>query len=54
MEDSNLGYACFYKREDQRMHTDYMLEMTAENIVNFIGKNAYTAEKIIMTNSVTD
>ena len=49
MEDGNLGYACVFKREDQRMHTDYMFKMTAENIVNFIGKNAYSADKIIMT-----
>lgn len=31
------------------MHTDYMFKMTAENIANFIGKNAYEADKIIMT-----
>ena len=49
MEDGNLGYACVFKREDQGMHTDYMFKMTAENIANFIGKNAYTADKIIMT-----
>lgn len=49
MEDGNLGYACVFKREDQGMHTDYMFKMTAENIANFIGKNAYTADKIIVT-----
>ena len=49
MEDGNLGYACVFKREDQGMHTDYMFKMTAENIANFIGKNAFTADKIIMT-----
>jgi len=49
MEDGNLGYACVFKREDHRTHTDYMFKMTAENIPNFIGKNAYTADKIIMT-----
>ena len=49
MEDGNLGYACVFKREDQGMHTDYMFKMTAENIANFIGKNAYNADKIIMT-----
>ncbi len=26
-----------------------MFPMTEENIANFIGKNAYTADKIIMT-----
>lgn len=31
------------------MHTDYMFKMTAENIANFIGKNAFNADKIIMT-----
>ena len=49
MEDGNLGYACVYKLGDQGMHTDYMFKMTAENIANFIGKNAYSADKIIMT-----
>jgi hypothetical protein len=49
MEDGNLGYACVYKKGDQGMHTDFMFQMTAENIANFIGKNAYTADKIIMT-----
>lgn len=49
MEDGNLGYACVYKQGDQWMHTDYMFKMTADNIANFIGKNAYSADKIIMT-----
>ena len=49
MEDGNLGYACVFMREDHGTHTDYMFKMTAENIANFIGKNAYTADKIIMT-----
>lgn len=49
MEDGNLGYACVFKREDKGMHTDYMFKMTAENIANFIGMNAYSADKIIMT-----
>ena len=48
-EDGNLGYACVYNKGDNGMHTDYMFPMTAENIANFIGKNAYTADKIIMT-----
>ena len=48
MEDGNLAYACVFRREDQGMHTDYMFKMTAENIANFIGKNAYTEVKIIM------
>lgn len=49
MEDGNLGYACVYKKGDQGLHTDYMFKMTAENIANFIGENAYSADKIIMT-----
>ena len=49
MEDGNLGYACVYKLGEQGMHTDYMFKMTAENIANFIGKNAYSADNIIMT-----
>lgn len=31
------------------MHTDFMFKMTAENIDNFIGKHAYTADKIIIS-----
>ena len=49
MEDGNLGYACVFKREDQGMHTDYMFKMTAEKISNFIEKNAFTADKIVIT-----
>lgn len=49
MEDGNLGYACVYFKRDKGMHTDFMFKMTAENIANFIGKNAFTADKIIMT-----
>lgn len=49
MEDGNLGYACVYKKGDNGVHTDYMFKMTAENIANFIGKNAFDADKIIMT-----
>lgn len=49
MEDGNLGYACVYFKDDQGMHTDFMFQMTAENIANFIGKHAYEADKIIMT-----
>lgn len=37
------------KKGDQGMHSDFRFKMTAENIANFIGKNAYTANKIIMT-----
>lgn len=49
MEDGNLGYACVYKKGDNGMHIDYMFKMTAENIANFIGMNAFNADKIIMT-----
>jgi hypothetical protein len=49
MEDGNLRYAFVYKKGAQGMHTDFMFKMAAENIANFIGKNAYTADKIIMT-----
>ncbi|PKM67312.1 MAG: resolvase [Firmicutes bacterium HGW-Firmicutes-2] len=49
MEDGNLGYACVYFNGDQGMHTDFMFQMTAKNIANFIGKYAYEADKIIMT-----
>ena len=49
MEDGNLGYACIFMRENHGTHTNYMFKMTAENIANFIGKNAYAGDKIIMT-----
>ena len=49
MEDGNLGYACVYKQGDDGLHTDYMFKMTAENIANFIGNNAFSADKIILT-----
>ncbi len=48
-EDGDLGYACVFFKGDNGMHTDYMFPMKAENIANFIGKHAYTADKIIMT-----
>lgn len=49
MEHGNLGYACVYKKGDNGMHTDFLFPMTPENIANFIGQNAFTADKIIMT-----
>lgn len=45
----NFGYACVFKREDHGKHTDFLFPMTPENIANFIGQNAFTADKIIMT-----
>lgn len=49
MDQGNLGYACVYKSGNDGNHTDYMFSMTAENIANFIGKNAFEADRIIMT-----
>lgn len=49
MEEENLGYACVYMLGDNGMHTDFIFPMTAKNIANFIGKYAFEADKIIMT-----
>ena len=49
MDQGNLGYACVYKSGNDGNHTDYMFSMTAENIANFIGKNAFEADRIILT-----
>lgn len=49
MGEGNLGYACVYKKGDQGMHTDFLFNMTAKNIANFIGKNAFEADRIVMT-----
>ena len=49
MEEGNLGYACVYFEDDHGKHTDFIFPMAAENIANFIGKHAYEADKIVMT-----
>ncbi len=49
MMDGDLGYAYVFEKGNNGKHTDYMFDMTSENIANFIGKNAYTADKIILT-----
>lgn len=49
MMDEKLGYAYVYERGNGGKHTDYMFNMTPENIANFIGKYAYTADKVILT-----
>jgi len=49
MDEEDLGYACVYFKEDNGMHTDFVFPMTAKNIANFIGKYAFEANKIIMT-----
>lgn len=49
MDQGNLGYACVYKSGNDVNHTDYMFSMTADNIANFIGKNAFETDRIIMT-----
>lgn len=47
MEQGNLGYACVFKPEYHGKHTDFLFPMTPKNIANFIGQNAFTADKII-------
>jgi hypothetical protein len=49
MMDEKLGYAYVYEKGNGGKHTDYMFNMTPENIANFIGKHAYTADKVILT-----
>jgi len=47
--DEILGYAYVYEKENNNQHTDYMFSMIPENIANFIGKNTYTVDKVILT-----
>lgn len=49
MMDGNLGYAYVYEIENSNKHIECMFDMTPENIANFIGKNTYTADKVILT-----
>jgi hypothetical protein len=49
MMDEKLGYAYVYEKGNNGKHTDYMFSMTPENIANFISKNAYSADKVILT-----
>ena len=49
MMDGDLGYAYVFEKGNNGKHTDYLFSMTPENIANFIGKNAYTADKVILT-----
>lgn len=49
MMDGNLGYAYVYEMENSNKHVAFMFDMTPKNIANFIGKNAYTADKVILT-----
>ncbi|WIV13615.1 resolvase [Proteiniborus sp. MB09-C3] len=49
MMDEKLGYAYVYEKGNGGKHTDYMFNMTPENIANFIGKHAYTADKVVLT-----
>ena len=49
MMDEKLGYAYVYEKGNNGKYTDYLFSMTPENIANFIGKNAYTTDKIILT-----
>lgn len=49
MDQGNLGYACVFKIGENGMNTDYMFNITSENIANLIEKYANEAEKIIIT-----
>ena len=49
MMGRNLGYAYVYEMENSNKYIEFMFDMTPENIANFIGKNAYTADKVILT-----
>lgn len=49
MMDEKLGYTYVYERGNNGKYTDYLFSMTPENIANFIGKHAYTADKVILT-----
>ena len=51
LKKDNLGLAYLYpsSREPRK---EFMFEMTAENIANFIGSHFYDAKKIILTDMV--
>ena len=49
IDQGNLGYACIFRIGENGMHTDYMFNITSENIANLIEKYANEAEKIIIT-----
>lgn len=44
----NLGFAYLYLRSGE-VRKEFMFEMVAENIANFIGSHFYDAKKIIFT-----
>lgn len=47
--EGNPGYAYVYEIENSNKHIEFIFDMTPKNIANFIGKNAYTADKVILT-----
>ena len=49
MVDEKLGYAYVYEKGNNGKYTDYLFSMTPENITKLICKNAYTADKMILT-----
>lgn len=48
LNKGNLGFAYLYLGSEE-VRKEFMFEMTAENIANFIGSHFYDAEKIILT-----
>lgn len=48
LKKDNLGFAYLYL-ESGEARKEFMFEMTAENIANFIGGHFYDAKKIILT-----
>lgn len=51
LKKDNLGFAYLYL-ESREPRKEFMFEMTAENIANFIGGHFYDAKKIILTDMV--
>ncbi len=51
LKKDNLGFAYLYL-ESGEARKEFMFEMTAENIANFIGAHFYDAKKIILTDMV--
>lgn len=48
LEKDKLGYAYLYPSNGEA-RKEFVFDMTAENIANFIGSHLYDAEKIILT-----
>ncbi|MBU5314525.1 hypothetical protein KQI38_21105 [Tissierella carlieri] len=49
MIEGNPGYAYVYRTESNNRYKEFVFDMSPENIANFNGKNAHTADKVILT-----